>query len=43
MLDGNSFLRAGWIHALKLHVFGSTGHMKFFVMGNVSAKNFIPL
>ena len=43
MHDGNSFLQAGWIHALKLHAFGSTGHMKFLVMGNVSAKNFIPL
>ena len=29
MLDGNSFLQAGWIHGLKLHVFGSPESLLF--------------
>ena len=38
MLDGNSFLQAGWIHGLKVHVFGSPDHVRFLVMGNVSTN-----
>ena len=37
MLDGGSFMRAGWVHDLKLHPFTSSGGntRKFVVMGKV--------
>ena len=35
MLDGERFLKAGWIHGMKLHSFGSTEESKFVIMGKV--------
>ena len=35
MLDGESFLKAGWIHGMKLHSFGSAEESKFVIMGKV--------
>ena len=38
MLDGGSFMRAGWVHDLKLHPFTSSGDgdtRKFVIMGKV--------
>lgn len=39
MLDGGSFMRAGWVHDLKLHPFTTLGGggdtRKFVIMGKV--------
>jgi len=36
MLDGNNFMKSGWIHSLKLHQFaGSDGSSSFVIMGKV--------
>ena len=36
MLDGGNFLRAGWVHGLKLHQYRSDKVVKYVVMGKVS-------
>lgn len=36
MLDGNSFLKAGWVHGLKLHQYKAVSTLRFVVMGKVS-------
>ena len=36
MLDGNNFVRAGWVHALKLHQYQTAAYKRFLVMGKVS-------
>ena len=36
MLDGSSFLKAGWVHNLRLHQFSSTGDVRFLIMGKVN-------
>ena len=36
MLDGNSFLRAGWVQGLKLHLYQTAAALRFVVMGKVS-------
>ena len=38
MLDGGSFMRAGWVHDIKLHPFtvsGDHGANRFIIMGKV--------
>ena len=35
MLDGGSFLNAGWVHNLKLHQFSSDGDVRSSIMGKV--------
>ena len=36
MLDGGNFLKAGWVHRMKLHKFDcSLGSERFLVMGKV--------
>ncbi len=36
MLDGNNFLKAGWVHGLKLHEYKVTEESKFVIMGKVN-------
>ena len=36
MLDGQRFLKAGWVHALKLHAFTGQGKERYLIMGKVS-------
>ena len=36
MLDGNNFVRAGWVHALKLHQYQTAAYKRFLVMGKLS-------
>ena len=40
MLDGDSFVKAGWILNLRLHQFPSFDKLKFVVMGKVRHNNF---
>ena len=40
MLDGDSFVKAGWILNLRLHQFVSSDKLKFVVMGKVKPNNF---
>ena len=36
MLDGDCFMKAGWVHCLKLHAFTvATGNQRFVIMGKV--------
>ena len=35
MLDGDCFLKAGWIHNLRLYRFVSSNDLRFVVMGKV--------
>jgi len=37
MLDGQRFLKAGWVHALKLHVFTGKSKERYLIMGKVVA------
>ncbi len=36
MLDGNNFVKAGWVHGLKLHEYSITEGSRFVIMGKVS-------
>jgi len=36
MLDGESFLRAGWVQGLKLHSYTGTRQKRFLIKGKVS-------
>ena len=36
MLDGGNFLKAGWVHNLKLHQFSSTDSLWFIIIGKVN-------
>lgn len=36
MLDGNNFLKAGWVHGLKLHEYSIAEGSRYVVMGKVS-------
>ena len=36
MLGGDSFVKAGWVHALKAHLFRHTSGCRWLVMGKVS-------
>ena len=38
MLDGDNFLKAGWINELRLHQFHFKDGIKFVVMGKVLCK-----
>jgi len=38
MLDGQQFLKMGWVHALKLHAFRGQGKERYLIMGNVSVS-----
>ena len=35
MFDGESFLKAGWIHSLKLHQFSKGDSSQFLILGKV--------
>ncbi|XP_065903361.1 uncharacterized protein [Dysidea avara] len=35
MLDGESFLRAGWVHGLKLHSYSGPQQNRFLIKGKV--------
>ena len=38
MLDGDNFMKSGWVHSLKLHQFaGSNGCSSFVIMGKVES------
>ena len=48
MLDGGSFMKAGWVHELNLHTFSSTKGTRFVVMAKVNlmfmyANGIIPM
>ena len=36
MLDGDSFIKAGWVHNLRLYQFSSADDLRFVVMGKVN-------
>ena len=36
MLDSEGFVKAGWVHSLKLHEFQFNGSIKYVIMGEVS-------
>ena len=36
MLDGDSFIKAGWVHNLRFYQFSSADDLKFVVLGKVS-------
>jgi len=36
MLDGDNFLKAGWVHNLRLHQFTCNDGLLFVVMGKVN-------
>ena len=39
MLDSEGFVKAGWVHDLKLHQFTGTGdNVKFIILGKVIQK-----
>ena len=35
MLDSDGFVRAGWVHDLRLHQFSTSNDVKFVVKGKV--------
>lgn len=35
MLDSEGFVKAGWVHRLRLHEFDSADTQKFVIMGEV--------
>ncbi len=39
MLDGDNFLKAGWVHALKLHMYQAKENLCFLVMGKVKTTS----
>ena len=36
MLDGDSFVMAGWVHNLRAHLFKHNGDQRWLVMGKVN-------
>ena len=38
MLDSDGFVRAGWIHELRLHRFSTIDCIKFVIKGKVNYK-----
>ena len=40
MFDGESFLKAGWIHGLKLHQFSKGDSSQFLILGKVIVISF---
>ena len=36
MLDGDSFIKVGWVHNLRLYQFSSADDLRFVVMGKVN-------
>ena len=34
MLDADGFVKAGWVHDLRLHQFSTTDGVKFVIKGN---------
>ena len=41
MFDGESFLKAGWIHGLKLHQFSKGDISQFLILGKVANCYFV--
>ena len=35
MLDGDNFLKAGWVYGMRLHQFGNSEDSRFLIMGKV--------
>jgi len=35
MFDGESFLKAGWMHGMKLHQFSKAQNTQFLIFGKV--------
>jgi len=38
MVDSDGFVRAGWVHDLRLHQFSTAAGVKFVVKGKVKTK-----
>ena len=39
MLDGENFLKSGWVHGLRLTRFETAGKVRYIIMGKVNNKN----
>ena len=38
MLDGENFLKSGWVHGLRLTRFEIAGKVRYIIMGKVNTK-----
>ena len=38
MLDGGCFMRAGWVHDLKIYPYSEVDENRFVIMGKVSSS-----